>query len=576
MTPHNRRQMMLPWLVLLLALVMPAAAAAEEPVCIENASIDELTSALAAGRITSADLVRGYTARIEAYDRAGPRLNSVRELNPDALAIAGKLDAAKPKTRRPLEGIPILIKDNIATGDAQHTTAGSLALADARAQRDATVTKLLRDAGAVILVKANLTEFANILAVGMPSGYSSLGGQVRNAYAPEVNEKGVPFVPPGGSSSGSAVAVSAGFAAAAIGTETSGSLLSPANQNGLVTVKPTVGLISRAGIIPIAASQDTAGPLTRTVRDAAILLNVLAVRDPRDPATRQLQRPADYTKVLDPNGLRGARIGVPSDPADPGNDVYYKSLRPPQAAVMKDAIAALEAAGATVIRANMPTRGWIGGPGTEAAILNTNPESPNKNQVARIPAIYLYELKHDMNAYLRDWARDTKVRTLADIIAFNKANADRALRFGQDILFAAEETRGDLSEIEYKSARQMDLRSSRALGIDAYMAQHKLDAILFPANAGASIAAKAGYPSVLVPAGMVTGPASVPPGSVTATSEKDTPPYPYGVTFTGRAWSEPVLLRLAYAFEQATKARRMPPGVPSLTSGCAPKTTSKE
>jgi amidase len=181
-----------------------------------------------------------------------------------------------------------------------------------------------------------------------------------------------------------------------------------------------------------------------------------------------------------------------------------------------------------------------------------------------------------MNAYLRDWAKDSKVRTLADIIAFNRANADRALCFGQDIFLAAEETRGDLSEIEYKSARQMDLRSSRALGIDAYMAQHKLDAILFPANAGASIAAKAGYPSVLVPAGMVTGPASVPPGSVTATSEKETPQYPYGVTFTGRAWSEPVLLRLAYAFEQATKARRMPPGVPSLASGCAPKTTSKE
>jgi amidase len=550
--------------------------AAEEPVCIENATLDELKDALAAGRTTSADLVRGYTARIEAYDRAGPRLNSIRELNPDALAIAGKLDAAKPKKSRPLEGIPILLKDNIATGDAQHTTAGSLALADARAQRDATVTKLLRDAGAVILGKANLTEFANILAVGMPSGYSSLGGQVRNPYAPEVNEKGVPFVPPGGSSSGSAVAVSAGFAAAAIGTETSGSLLSPANQNGVVTVKPTVGLISRAGIIPIAASQDTAGPLTRTVRDAAILLNVLAVRDPRDPATRQLQRPADYTKVLDPNGLRGARIGVPSDPADPGNDVYYKPLRPPQAAVMREAIAALEAAGATVIRANMPTRGWIGGPGTEAAILNTNPESPNKNQPARVPAIYLFELKHDMNAYLKDWAKDAKVRTMADIVAFNKANADRALRFGQDIFLAAEETRGDLSEIEYKSARQMDLRSSRTLGIDAYMAAHKLDAILFPANAGASIAAKAGYPSVLVPAGMVTGPAPVPPGTVAATSEKETPQYPYGVTFTGRAWSEPVLLRLAYAFEEATKARRMPPGVPSLASSCAPKTTSKE
>jgi amidase len=551
-------------------------AIAEEPVCIENASIDELKDALAAGRTTSSDLVRGYTARIEAYDRAGPGLNSIRELNPDALAIAGKLDAAKPKKSRPLEGIPILIKDNIATGDAQHTTAGSLALAAAHAQRDATVAKLLRDAGAVILGKTNLTEFANILTVGMPSGYSSLGGQVRNPYAPEVNEKGIPFVPPGGSSSGSASAVAAGFSAAAIGTETSGSLLSPANQNGLVTVKPTVGLISRAGIIPIAASQDTAGPLTRTVRDAAILLNVLAVRDPRDPATRQMQRPADYTKFLDPNGLRGARIGVPSDPSDPGNDVYYKPLRPPQAAVMREAIAALEAAGATVIRANMPTRGWIGGPGTEAAILNTNPESASKNQPARIPAIYLYELKHDMNAYLRDWAKDAKVRTLGDIIAFNKANADRTLRFSQDIFLAAEETRGDLSEIEYKSARQMDLRSSRTLGIDAYMEQHKLDAILFPANTGASIAAKAGYPSVLVPAGMVTGAAPVPPGTVTATSEKETPEYPYGVTFTGRAWSEPVLLRLAYAFEQATKARRMPPGVPSLASGCAPKTTSKE
>jgi len=563
------------WLLLVLALLMRTAAA-EKPVCVENASIDELKDALAAGRTTSSDLVRGYTARIEAYDRGGPRLNSVRELNPDALATAGNLDAAKQKKNRPLEGIPILIKDNIATGDAQHTTAGSLALADAHAQRDATVTKLLRDAGAVILGKTNLTEFANILTVGMPSGYSSLGGQVRNPYAPEVNEKGIPFVPPGGSSSGSAAAVAAGFAAAAIGTETSGSLLSPANQNGLVTVKPTVGLISRAGIIPIAASQDTAGPLTRTVRDAAILLNVLAVRDRRDPATRQMQRPDDYTKFLDPNGLRGARIGVPSDPSDPGNDVYYKPLRPPQAAVMRDAIAALEAAGATVIRANMPTRGWIGGPGTEAAILNTNPESASKNQPARIPAIYLYELKHDMNAYLRDWAKDATVRTLADIIAFNKANADRALRFGQDIFLAAEETRGDLSEIEYKSARQMDLHSSRTLGIDAYMSEHKLDAILFPANTGASIAAKAGYPSVLVPAGMVTGPAPVPPGTVTAASDKETPQYPYGVTFSGRAWSEPVLLRLAYAFEQATKARRMPPGLPSLASGCAPKTTSKE
>src|SRR5438132_3284959 len=211
----------------------------------------------------------------------------------------------------------------------------------------------------------------------MPAGYSSLGGQVKNPHAPELTDKGVPIVPPGGSSAGSAVAVAAGLAPATIGTETSGSLLSPATQNGVVTVKPTVGLISRVGIVPIAASQDTAGPLTRTVRDAAILLNVLAGPDPRDPATKQLQRPADYTKLLDPNGLRGARIGVPSDPADPGNDVYYKPLRPPQAAVMREVIAVLEAAGATVIRANIPTRGWIGGPGTEAPSLHRNPQGAN-------------------------------------------------------------------------------------------------------------------------------------------------------------------------------------------------------
>src|SRR5438477_1279189 len=351
-----------------LASAAPAAAV-EDNVCVEEASITDLQEALAVGRTKSVDLVRAYTARIEAYDRAGPRLNSVRELNPDALAIAEQLDARKDTKRRPLEGIPILIKDNIATGDAQHTTAGSLALADAYAKRDATVAKRLRDAGAVILGKANLTEFANILAVGMPAGYSSLGGQVRNPHAPELNDKNVPIVPPGGSSAGSAVAVAAGLAVATIGTETSGSLLSPATQNGVVTVKPTVGLISRAGIIPIAASQDTAGPLTRTVRDAAILLNVLAVVDPQDPATKQMKRPPDYTTFLDKDGLRGARIGVPSDPSDPGNDVYYGPLKPRPAALMREVFAALEAAGATLVRANIPTAEWIGRPGSEMVIL---------------------------------------------------------------------------------------------------------------------------------------------------------------------------------------------------------------
>jgi amidase len=552
--------LMLRILALLLATVVPALVAegpARGAVCVENASIAELQEALAAGTTTSAELVRAYTARIEAYDRAGPRLNAVRELNPEALAIAERLDAQKPAQRRPLEGIPILLKDNIATGDAQHTTAGSLALADAKAVRDATVAQRLRDAGAVILGKANLTEFANILAMDMPAGYSSLGGQVRNPYAPVLDDRGIPIVSPGGSSAGSAVAVAAGLAAAAIGTETSGSLLSPANQNGVVTVKPTVGLISRAGIIPIAHSQDTAGPLTRTVRDAAILLNVLAARDPDDEATRDLQRPADYTAVLDRDGLRGARIGIPSDPSDPGNDVYYGPLPPRPAAVMSNVLAVLESAGAVLVRANISTIGWMGGPGTEATILNRNPESRTFNQLELRPLIYLYELKHDLNAYLRDWAKGTKMRTMADIIAFNDANAGRALRFGQDIFLAAEATRGDLSEAEYVSARQMDILATRTLGLDAYLDGHQLDAVLFPGRSGAGIAAKAGYPSVQVPAGMIAGSGGRP------TSE-----YPFGATFAGRAWSEPVLLRLAYAFEQATKARRMPSGYPALTSGC--------
>src|SRR5438128_464595 len=436
-----------------LSVAMPAASD-EGTMCVENATIGELQQALATGTTTAAALMRDYLARIEAYDRAGARLNALREVNPDALTIAAALDANKPAQHRPLEGIPILVKDNIATGDAQHTTAGSLALAEAQAKRDATVVELLRRAGAVILGKANLTEFANILAIDMPAGYSSLGGQVKNPYAPDLDDKGVPIVLPGGSSSGSAVAVAAGLAAAAIGTETSGSLLSPATQNGVVTIKPTVGLISRAAIIPI--------------------------------------------------------------------------------------------------------EGWIGGPGTEMAILNRNPESPTKYQPARRPIVFVYELKHDLNLYLRDWVTGTDMRSLADIVAFNAANADRALRFGQDIFLAAEATRGDLSELEYISARQMDLRASRALGLDTYMDRHRLDAVLFPRTPGAAIAAKAGYPSVQVPAGFVAG-----------VRDKETPDYPYGATFTGRAWSEPTLLRLAYAFEQATQARRPPPGVPALDPTCA-------
>src|SRR5438270_648816 len=336
--PTRRDVAMLP---VVLGAVASARAEAQTALPLDNASLAELQQALAKGTTTPSALTRAYLARIEAYDRAGPALNAIREINPEALALAGRFDGVKPSARQPLAGVPILVKDNIATGDKQHTTAGSLALESARAKADSTVVKQLRAAGAVILGKANLTEFANILAVEMPSGYSSLGGQVKNPYSTTLlDDRGIPVVLPGRSSAGSAVAVAAGLCAAAIGTETSGSLLSPANQNGLVTVKPTVGLISRAGILPLAHSQDTAGPMTRTVRDAAILLNVLAVRDSLDPATKTLRRPADYTSGLDKDGLRGARIGLPSDPTDPANDVYYGALRPRAAEIMRQAIAA--------------------------------------------------------------------------------------------------------------------------------------------------------------------------------------------------------------------------------------------
>ncbi|WBL81208.1 amidase [Bradyrhizobium xenonodulans] len=532
--------------------------AAVEPaisVKLEDAPMSEIAHALASGRLNATALTGAYIARIEAYDRNGPVLNAVRALNPDALSIAGKLDETKPSAKQPLAGIPILLKDNIATGDRQSTTAGSLALEGARARDDATIVKLLRDAGAVILGKANLMEFANMLAIDMPAGYSSLGGQVKNPYAPALmNDHGIPVVSPGGSSSGSAVAVAAGLCAASIGTETSGSLLHPASLNGLVTVKPTVGLISRAGILPLAHSQDTAGPMTRTVRDAAILLNVLAAGDPLDPATQEQRRPADYTAGLARDAMKGARIGVPSDPADPLNDCYYGKLPPKSAKLMAEAIKALEDLGAAIVRASMPTAGWIGGPGTTMAVLNRNPLSEHKGTVARPPVVFLYELKHDLNLYLRDWATNTDIKTIADIVAFNAANADKALRFGQDYFLAAELTRGDLSEREYKSARAMDLLSARTRGMDAYMNQHKLDAVLFPGAGGAMIAARAGYPSVMVPGGFVSG----------TTDGKDTPDYPLGVTFAGRAWSEHKLLRLAYAYEQASNMRKPPPGLPAL------------
>lgn len=516
---------------------------------LSNSTIDSIRNALSARETTVSQLTRAYLDRIERLDRNGPSLNAVRGINPDAMGIATKLDASRRKTSRPLEGIPILLKDNIATGDKQPTTAGSLALAAAKARRDATVTRLLREAGAVILGKTNLTEFANFLAVGMPSGYSSLGGQVRNAWAPDLSKDNVPVVQPGGSSAGSGVAVAAGLAVATIGTETSGSLLSPANQSGVVTIKPTVGLISRAGILPISHSQDTAGPMTRSVRDAAILLNILAQPDPLDPETAKLKRPSDYTDGLGTDGAKGMRIGVPVVPDDPGRDVYYGPLGKRSRKVMELAIEALQDLGAVIVRAPMPVRGWIGAPGTDMPVLDTNPQSALRHTVRRVSTVLVYEIKHDLNEYLTEWLRGTKIRTMDDIIAFNDAHPERCLRFGQDLFRAAQSTKGDLSEPEYKSARRLDLMSAGRLGMDAYMDEHSLDAVLFPGNAGAGIAAKPGYPSVQVPAGFTSGVGKI-----------ATPDFPQGATFAGRPWTEAKLLRIAFAFEQATHARRVPPG----------------
>ncbi|UWU95425.1 amidase family protein [Bradyrhizobium sp. CB1015] len=530
-------------------------AAAPIPLELDHASMSDVARALANGHVTATALVEAYLARIEACDRNGPKLNSVRALNPDALAIAGRLDGVKPSAKRPLAGIPILVKDNIATGAEQPTTAGALALEGAHARDDATLVKLLREAGAVILGKANLTEFSNMIAIDMPAGYSSLGGQVKNPYAPALaDDHGIPVVSPGGSSAGSAVAVAAGLCAASIGTETSGSLLHPASLNGLVTVKPTVGLISRAGIIPISHSQDTAGPMTRTVRDAALLLNVLAAKDPHDPATQKQRRPDDFTDGLATDAMKGARIGVPSDPADPLNDCFYGKLLPNRVKVMTEAINVLEDLGAVIVRASMPTTGWIGGPGTTMAVLNRNLLSAHKGTIARPPVVFLYEMKHGLNLYLKDWTTNTNIKSMADIVAFNETNADRALPFGQDHFLAAEMTRGDLSEREYKSARAMDLLSAKTRGMDAYMNGHKLDAVLFAGATGAAIAAKAGYPSVMVPGGFISG----------TVDDNDTPDFPFGVTFAGRAWSEHKLLRLAYAYEQASAKRKPPPGMPVL------------
>jgi amidase len=488
----------------------------------EEFTIDQLQAQMATGATTARTVAEQYLARIEQVDRQGPALNSVIEVNPDALAIADALDEERRTSgpRGPLHGIPILIKDNIDTADAMATTAGSLALVGARPARDALIVERLRAAGAVILGKTNLSEWANFRSTRSTSGWSSRGGQARNPYALDRN--------PCGSSSGSAVAVAANLCLAAVGTETDGSIICPAATNGVVGIKPTVGLVSRSGIIPIAHSQDTAGPMARTVRDAAILLGTLAGVDPRDPATEASQGRSytDYTQFLDANGLRGARIGVARN---------FFGFHPQVDQIMEAAIAVMRQAGAEIVDpANVETAGQF-----------------RESEME----VLLVEFKADLNQYLAGLGPEAPVHSLEEIITFNEKHREQVMPyFGQELFLKAAE-KGPLTNEDYVNALAKNHRLARDEGIDTTLRRHRLDAIVAPSNGPAwlidpingdhhgggssSPAAVAGYPNVTVPAGAVHG-------------------LPIGISFIAGAYQEPTLIRLAYAFEQATQARRPP------------------
>ncbi len=498
---------------------------------LNEATIQELQAAMASGDRSARSITEAYLDRIESFDRQGPSLRSVIETNPEALDIAEQLDREREAgtVRGPLHGIPILVKDNIDTADRMTTTAGSYALEGSIPLQDSFVVQRLREAGAIILGKANLSEWANIRSTRSSSGWSGRGGQCGNPFSLDRN--------PCGSSAGSGAATSANFAAAAIGTETNGSVVCPSSANGVVGIKPTVGLVGRSGIIPISHTQDTAGPMARTVADAAAILGALTGVDPRDDVTNASQgnAHADYTQYLDAGGLQGARIGVARQ---------FFGFNPDVDRIMEEAIEAMRQSGATLVDpADIPTRRQMGEPSYQ---------------------VLLYELKADMAAYLATLGASAPVRTLADIIAFNEANADLEMPyFGQEIFIEAE-AKGPLTDPDYLEAVALARRLSREEGIDAVMDEHGLDAIIGPtggpawrtdlvngdhfSGSSSSPAAISGYPNITVPAGFVFG-------------------LPVGVSFFGRAWSEPVLLRIAYAFEQATQHRRAPGFLPSLELG---------
>ena len=513
------------------AVSSPPAPPQVKPFELDEITISELQAGMKSGKFTARSLVEKYSARIDEIDKHGPGLNSVIELNPDALAIADALDQERHSkgARGPLHGIPVLIKDNIATADKMMTTAGSLALVGSKPPKDSFVAQKLRAAGAVILGKTNLSEWANIRSSHSTSGWSGRGGLTKNPYALDRN--------PCGSSSGTGAGISANLCAVGIGTETDGSIVCPSSSNGLAGIKPTVGLVSRGGIIPISHSQDGAGPMCRTVRDAAILLGALTGVDPDDSATADSAGKArtDYTQFLDPSGLKGARIGVARK---------YFGFSDAVDALMEQSLDAMKKQGAILVDpADIETLGKF----DDTELL-----------------VFMYELKADLNAYLARLGPGAPVHTLKDVIDFNERNHEKEMPyFGQD-LFVKAEAKGPLTEKAYLEALQKNHQLARTEGIDALMDKHHLDAIVAPtggpawltdlvngdhvAGGSSNAAAVAGYPNLNVTAGYLSG-------------------LPVGISFFGRAWGEPLLIKLAYAFEQATNARQAPRFLSTISPG---------
>ncbi|WP_019910817.1 amidase family protein [Paenibacillus sp. HW567] len=474
---------------------------------VEEASICELQNAMEQGTFTSKELVFCYLSRIARYDQDGPHINSIMEINPDAIFIAEALDLERQRKgcRGPLHGIPVLVKDNIETGDKMRTSAGALALAQHVSTKDAFLIRQLRESGAIILGKTTLTEWANGVSSTMWAGYSSKGGQVAHPY-------GNFFV--GGSSTGSAAAVSMSFAAAAVGTETSASILSPAIQMSIVGIKPTVGLISRSGMIPFSYSQDTAGPMARTVSDAAALLSALVGRDEHDPATwRNDHAIQDYTAFLDKDGLQGARIGVFGEVPD-----YVRESGEYNEELFHQVVSELIKAGATVVE-NIEIPSFYG------------PWKWNKMNL---------EFNHGVENYLQRLPAHLPIHSLSELINWNEEHADEALKYGQDLLKFREGLTDPLKNRDYILESITDLYLAQNEGIDYAIHCYQLDAIMFPAYIGADICAKAGYPSIAVPAGYGAN------------------GRPFGITFAGKAFTEPALIRIAYSFEQTTKHRKKP------------------